>query len=134
MAIAEFFIIYFINYSAPVVGFEPTTISLTGSRSTVELHRNIPILKKKNGKCKKKIKLKLRILRPLPTDRVSLKMTTVLLSFYFYCHPERLPTDRWEAKDLSAFSNNWPSLLWMGFFGLRPQNDRGGFAVDGILR
>lgn len=26
--------------NAPVVGFEPTTVSLTGSRSTVELHRN----------------------------------------------------------------------------------------------
>jgi len=25
-------------------------------------------------------------------------------------------------------------LLWMGFFGLRPQNDRGGFAVGGILQ
>ncbi len=68
MAIAEFFIIYFINYSAPVVGFEPTTISLTGSRSTVELHRNIPILKKKNEKCKKKINLKVAD-TSLPADR-----------------------------------------------------------------
>ena len=115
MAIAEFFIIYFINYSAPVVGFEPTTISLTGSRSTVELHRNIPILKKKNGKCKKKIKLKLRILRPLPTDRVSLKMTTVLLSFYFYCHPEDF-----SPKDPSSFSNNWPLIALHGILPCLP--------------
>ena len=28
-------------FTAPVVGFEPTTHSLTGSRSTVELHRNV---------------------------------------------------------------------------------------------
>lgn len=32
-------------YLAPVVGFEPTTISLTGSRSTAELHRNTFILR-----------------------------------------------------------------------------------------
>ena len=29
-----------IKLCAPVVGFEPTTISLTGSRSTIELHRS----------------------------------------------------------------------------------------------
>jgi len=57
-------------------------------------------------------------------------MTTVLLSSYFYCHPERLPTDRWEAKDLSAFSNNWPLIALHGILPCLPagranaQNDR----------
>jgi hypothetical protein len=67
---------------------------LPAGRSTVELHRNIPILKKKNEKCKKKINLKVA--------------DTSLLA------------DRWKVKDPMAFSNNQQSLLCMGFFGLKP--------------
>ena len=38
------------NLAAPVVGFEPTTRSLTGRRSTIELHRNVDFILHNKGK------------------------------------------------------------------------------------
>ncbi|HQM34965.1 MAG TPA: hypothetical protein PKU90_01670 [Candidatus Paceibacterota bacterium] len=41
--------------------------------------------------------------------------TFFIVILFFYRHPEDF-----SPKDPMAFSNNQQSLLWMGFFGLRP--------------